>query len=94
MHCINFLSLLLFFCYVTEAAAQEIQRTILALFPDSQTDQVRIVPDLGHYLLFSVPSAFGDKPDKFEFLVKNEGVSGRGFEGDETEQGLLGKHPQ
>ena len=67
-------------------AADEIVEAVRVLFPQAEL-QVSEAQPSGHYVRFHVPGRFS-LPDELEFLVRNEGVSGRDFSGDE-DGGLL-----
>ncbi|GIL76278.1 hypothetical protein Vretimale_5857 [Volvox reticuliferus] len=60
-------------------AAQEMESTVLALYPEWSLAQSQTY-DFGEYRAFLVPSLFGK--DILEFLIKDESVNNRNWEGD------------
>jgi hypothetical protein len=67
-------------------AADEIVEAVRVLFPQAELQTSETLPS-GHYVRFHVPGRFS-LPDELEFLVRNEGVSGRDFSADDA-GGLL-----
>lgn len=67
-------------------AADEIVEAVRVLFPQAELQASEAQPS-GHYVRFQVPGKFSLR-DELEFLVRSEGVSGRGFSGDD-DGGLL-----
>ncbi|KXZ51007.1 hypothetical protein GPECTOR_14g249 [Gonium pectorale] len=62
-----------------EEAAQVLERTVLARYPEWSLAQSQTL-DIGEYRAFLVPSLFGK--DIVEFLIKDESVNNRNWEGD------------
>ena len=62
------------------AALQDLEAEILGRHPDARKVGERDT-EAGPYVAYAVPGRFG-KPDLLEFLVKEEGVTDRGWEGD------------
>ncbi|PNH05692.1 hypothetical protein TSOC_008026 [Tetrabaena socialis] len=60
-------------------AAQDIETTVFSLYPEWSLVQTQTY-DFGEYRAFTAPSMFGQ--DVLEFLVKDESVNNRNWEGD------------
>ena len=67
-------------------AADELIEAVRVVVPQAELQASEALPS-GHYVRLHVPGRFS-LPDELEFLVRNEGVSGRNFSADDG-AGLL-----